>query len=280
MFLKYFKITFLSLLAAVTLVSCSNYQNLLRSDDSAAKYAGADSLYNAGKYKKALKLMEQIVPAYRGKPQAERLMFIYANTFYKLEDFYLAGYQFDRFETSFPQSDSVEIAAYKSAKSYYQLSPRYSLDQADTRMGLEKLQKYINNYPDSEYRTETNALVKELRGKLEKKDYEIATKYLDIADYLNSYIPALEAFENFIVDHPGSIYKKDAYYGRLEAAYKRAVTGVPSLLQERLIMAQGYYKSFEKYYKNDTSEIKEKADEIAQEIEARLITETEEEPTR
>lgn len=268
------------MLAAVSLASCSNYQKLLRSDDTAAKYAGADSLYNAGKYKKALKLMEQIVPSYRGKPQAERLMFIYANTFYQLEDFYLAGYQFERFETSFPQSDSLEIAAYKSAKSYYQLSPRYSLDQEDTRTALEKLQTYINKYPDSQYRTETNALVKELREKLEKKDFEVAMQYLSIADYLGSYIPAIEAFENFIVDHPGSAYKKEAYYGRLEAAYKRAITGVPDLVQERLLTAQGFYKSFQKYYKNDTSEIKEKADQIAQDIEARKITTTEEEPTR
>ena len=259
--------------------SCSNYQKILKSDDTAAKYAAADSLYTIGKYKKALKLMEQIVPAYRGKPQAERLMFIYANTFYKLEDFYLAGYQFERFTTSYPQSDSLEIAAYKGAKSYYELSPRFSLDQEDTRMALEKLQAYINQYPDSEYRIETNLLVKELREKLEKKDFETAMQYLDIAEYLGSYIPAIEAFENFIVDHPGSAYRKEAYYGRIEAAYKRAINGVPSMVQERLLTAKGYYNSFQKYYKNDTSEIKQKADDIYQEIEARIVTQTEE-PTR
>ncbi len=268
------------MLAAVLLASCSNYQKLLRSEDTAAKYAAADSLYRVGKYKRALKLMEQIVPSYRGKPQSERLMFIYANTFYNLEDFYLAGYQFERFEASFPQSDSLEIAAYKGAKSYYELSPRYSLDQEDTRTALEKLQTYINKYPDTEYRVESNALVKELREKLEKKDFEIAMQYLDIAEYLGSYVPAIEAFENFIVDHPGSVYRKDVYYARLEAAYKRAITGVPALLQERLLTAKGFYNSFQKYYKNDASEIKQKADEINQEIEARIVTDTEEETTR
>ena len=43
------------------------------------------------------------------------------STFYNLEDYYLAGYEFERFETSYPQSDSVEVAAYRSAKSYYEL---------------------------------------------------------------------------------------------------------------------------------------------------------------
>ena len=86
--------------------------------------------------------MEQLVPAYRGKPQGEKLMFIYANTYYNLEDYYLSGYQFERFTQAYPQSDSVEIAAFKSAKSFYQLSPRYSLDQKDTYKGLEKLQEF------------------------------------------------------------------------------------------------------------------------------------------
>ena len=277
MFFKYIKFTFLTVIAVATLASCSNYQKILKSDDTAAKYIAADSLHNVGKYKKALKLMEQIVPAYRGKPQAERLMYIYANTFYNLEDYYLAGYQFERFATSYPKSDSVETASYRSAKSYYELSPRFSVDQEDTRVGLEKLQSFINTYPDSEYRVEANALVKELRGKLEKKDYEIAMQYLKISDYLNSYVPAIEAFENFIVDHPGSQYRKEAFYNRLEAGYERAVNGVPSQLQERLLTAKDYYNAFNKYYKNDTSEYKEKADEILEKINERIITE--EEPT-
>ncbi len=108
--------------------------------------------------------MEQIVPAYRGKPQAEKLMFIYANTYYKLEDFYLSGYQFERFTQAYPKSDSAEVASFKGAKSFYELSPRYTLDQKDTYKGLEKLQEFINQYPNSERRPEANKLVAELAG--------------------------------------------------------------------------------------------------------------------
>lgn len=247
--------------------SCSPYQKVFRGDDNAVKYSFADSLYNIGKYKKALKLMEQIVPAYRGKPQAERLMFIYANTFYLMEDFYLAGYQFERFETSYPKSDSVEIAAYRSAKSYYELSPRYSIDQKDTNKALEKLQEYINKYPNTIYRNEANVLVSELREKLELKDIEIAKQYLKISDFK----PAIGAFENFISDHPGSSFRKDAFFGRLEAGYQLALNSVPRLVEERLIIAKGYYSSFAKYYKD--SELMEDADKILEEINKRLNTE-------
>ena len=254
----------------IIFTSCSPYQQVFRSDDTTTKYAFADSLYKIGKYKKALKLMEQIVPSYRGKPQAERLMFIYANTFYQMEDFYLAGYQFERFETSYPKSDSVEVAAYKSAKSYYELSPRYSLDQADTDKALERLQTYINKYPNTLYRTEANALVAELRGKLELKDIEVAKQYLKISDYK----PAIGAFENFIADHPGSSFRKDAFFGRFDAGYQLAINSIPRLVEERLITAKTYYKSFAKYYKD--SELMEEADKILNDINKRLNIE---EPT-
>lgn len=256
-------------LLAITIVSlfasCSSYQKLLRSDDMAKKYSAADSLYKIGKYKKSLALMEQIVPAFRGKPQAEPLMYRYANTFYNLEDFYLSGYQFERFVISYPKSDSVEIASYKSAKSYYELSPRYSLDQKDTYTAMEKLQGFIDNFPNSEYRNDANAMVIELREKLEKKDYETANQYLRISDYK----AAIESFDNFIVDHPGSKYRQQAFYGRIEASYLLAINSVPYLVEERLKQTKKHYESFLKYYKEGT--LKTDADEILQDVDKRLL---------
>jgi outer membrane protein assembly factor BamD len=254
----------------ILLTSCSEYQEVYRGVNTSTKYSFADSLYKEGKYKKALKLMEQIVPAYRGKPQAEKLTFIYADTYYQMGDYYLAGYQFERFETSYPKSDSVEIASFKSAKSYYELSPRFSLDQEDTYKALDKLQGFINSYPNTQYRTEANELVSELRLKIELKDISVARQYLQISDYK----PAIEAFENFISDHPGSTFRKDAFFGRLDAAYQLATNSVPRLIDERLIDAKEYYNSFIKYY-TDT-ELMEDADVILKDINKRLNIE---EPT-
>ena len=214
--------------------------------------------------------MEQIVPAYRGKPQAERLIFMYANTYYQMGDYYLSGYQFERFETSYPKSDSVEIASFRSAKSYYQLSPRFSLDQEDTYTALDKLQAFINTYPDTPLRGEANELVAELRGKIELKDIRIAKQYLKISDYK----PAIGAFENFISDHPGSPFRKDAFFGRLDAGYQLATNSVPRLIDERLKIAIGYYNSFVKYYKD--TELMADAEVIMKDINKRLNIE---EPT-
>lgn len=263
---------FILLCLTVILSSCSEYQQVLRKDDVGKKYAFADSLYQMGKYRKGLKLMEQIVPSYRGKPQGEKLMYIYANTYYNLEDYYLSGYQFERFTQAYPQSDSVEVASFKSAKSFYQLSARYSLEQKETHQGLKKLQEFINLYPNSDKRMEANALVAELRDKLEKKEFRIAKQYLHIEDYK----AAIEAFDNFITDNPGSSYRKDAFYNRFVAAYKLAVNSIPSLVQERLLVARGYYKNFMKYYKD--TDLAAEASGLFEDIERRTVT-TETEPT-
>jgi len=260
------KINFLSILLGVFfLTSCSEYQKVLQDEDVKKKYVFADSLYKQKKYRKALRLMEQIVPAYRGKPQAQPLMFRYANTFYNLEDYFAAGYQFERFETSYPKSDSVQVAAFLSAKSYSYLSPRFSLDQKDTYVALEKLQNFLNKYPNSEYRKEGNALVKELKEKIEKKEYKVASQFLKLSDFKT----AIATYDNFIGDHPGSIYRKNAFYERAEAAYLLAIKSRPSLVKERLLTAKKYFNNYLKYYKDDV-DLKEKSDMLIKNIEERI----------
>lgn len=263
---------FILLCISVLFTSCSEYQKVLRQDDMARKYTFADSLYHQGKYKKALKLMEQLVPAYRGKPQAEKLTYLYANTFYELEDYFSSGYQFERFTQAYPKSDSTEIAYFKSAKSFYQLSERFSLDQKETYRGMEKLQGFINTYPNSEKRVEANQLVSELRTKLEKKQFETARQYYRIEDYK----AAIESFDNFIADNPGTSYREQAFLFRLKAAYELAINSLPYLVQERLQTAKGHYNNYIKYYK-DTESAAE-ANEINQKIQDRLVT-TETKPT-
>lgn len=258
------KIVYTVVVAALLFGGCSPYQKLLKSEDTGEKYHVADSLYNAGKYKKALKLMEQIVPAYRGKPQAEKLMFIYSDTYYQLGDYYIAGYQFERFVTSYPTSQKAEEAAFKAARSFYELSPRYSLDQEDTFTALEKLQEFINTYPDSDRLKEANTLVAELTTKIEKKRFEVAKQYYHVEDYK----AAIKAFDNFILEYAGSVYRAEAYFLRFKAAYDLAVRSLDYLVAERLEEAKKYYNSFSRYYPD--SEFQEEANALIEDINKQL----------
>jgi outer membrane protein assembly factor BamD len=52
---------------------------------------------------KSNKTFEQIT-AYRGKPQAEKLFYMFSQAYYK-EQYYLAGYQFESFASGYPKSE-------------------------------------------------------------------------------------------------------------------------------------------------------------------------------
>ena len=228
------------------LSSCGEYQKALKSEDIATKFKMGDSLFNAGKYSKANRLFEQILPQYRGKPQAQKLTYMHAMSFFNTKDYYLSGYQFERFAKAYPQSEKVEEALFLSAKSKYMQSPIYSKDQEETKEAIEKLQLFINDYPDSEYTAEASKLVQELDFKLEKKSFEIAKQYNTIYDYQSS----IKAFDNFMLEYPGTKLREEALYYRLHSAHELAMNSVPWKKEERLNNAKGYYESFKNAYPN------------------------------
>ncbi|SFU73418.1 outer membrane protein assembly factor BamD [Pustulibacterium marinum] len=231
---------------AIAFTSCSEYQKALKSEDTGVKYTMAEQLYNEGKYSKANRLFEQILPKYVGKPQGERVMYMYADAAYQVNDYYLAAYQFERFANSYPKSSKAQEAAYLSAKATYLTSPKFSLDQTETYDALNKLQNYINKYPNSEYLQETNQLVQDLTQKLEKKDLEIAKQYKKTFKYKSS----IKSIENFLVDYPGSELKEEALFVKLEATYELAVNSFEYLIKDRLEQAQEAYDDLIKYYPN------------------------------
>lgn len=237
------------LLLGVLLLSCSEYQKVLKKEDVKAKYDLAQKFYEDGDFKRANRLFEQIAPKYVGKPQGERVMFFLADSYFKRKDYNMAGYQFERFVKSYPKSEKVAQASFQGAKSFYELSPRYSLDQTDTDKALAKLQNFINTYPDSEYFAEANAMAKELTTKKEKKAYEVAKQFNKLGEFDYTFLtPAVSAFDNFISDYPGSIYREDAMYYRFESATQFALNSFEELKQERLQEALAKYAALKKQF--------------------------------
>ena len=260
---------FYILLLGVILHSCSDYQKLLKSESISDKFKAGDSLYQVGKYDKANKLFAQIVPNYKGKPQAEKLMYLYSSTFFKMKDYYVAGYQFERFVSSYPKSEKKEESAFLSAKSYYMLSPVYTKDQTETIDAIEKLQEFINVFPESEYVQEANKLVGELDFKLQQKAFSIAKQYKDIApSYSKDFNAAIKSFDNFIFEFPGSILREDALFYKFDAAYEQAMNSVEYKKKSRLEQAKEYYTTFKKGY-ND-SKYGEDADKKAADLDEEL----------
>lgn len=256
---------FLSALLLLVLMSaCSPYQKALKSENMDEKFVEGSKMYEKGKYSKAIRLFEQMAATYRGKPHAEQMYYMFAQSYYKTKQYYLAGYQFESFASGYPKSSKVEEASFLGAKCYSMLSPVYSLDQVDTFKAIDKLQTFIDNYPDSPFLPEANVTVKLLREKIEKKVFENAKQY----NYVSDFKSALVALDNFIADYPGTPYKEEALFFKFDSAYKLAINSVPSKMEERLVNAKAAYSNLMKF--NADNKHKSEANDMLARIETDL----------
>ena len=235
---------FFALFFFILITSCNEYQKVLNNDDTNIKYKAAEEYYNSGEYRRANRLLEQLVPAYRGKPQAERLVYFFADSYFQTKNYYLASYQFESFIKSFPKSQKLEEASFFAAKSHYMMSPVYSLDQDETNTAIEKLQIFMNNYPKSKFVDECNQLISELQNKIEKKEFEVAKQYYTIYDYR----AAIKSLDNFVGEFVGSKYREEALYYKFLASYEIAMNSVEAKKYQRLLDLKQLHDNITRYY--------------------------------
>nr|WP_238934841.1 outer membrane protein assembly factor BamD [Aurantibacter crassamenti] len=259
----------LFMFALVALSSCNEYQKVLKNEDVKAKYDLAQKYYDAEDYKRANRLFEQIAPKYAGKPQGERVMFFLADTYFQRKDYNMAGYQFERFLKQYPKSEKVPEAAFMGAKSYYELSPNYSLDQADTDKALTKLQTFINTYGESEYFEEANNMAIELTTKKEKKAFEIAKQYNKLGEFQYDLLKtAVAALDNFISDNPGSVFREEALYYKVEASTNLALNSFDFVKKERIETAKTAYAVLFKNFPE--TQFAKKANDLLEDLDKEL----------
>ena len=156
----------------------------------------------------------------------------------------MAAFEFESFAKAYPLSEKVEDANYFSAYAYYKQSPVFSLDKNETNNAVEKLQEFINKYPNSERMSSANDLVQELRIKLEYKAFEIAKQYNTIRDYKSAII----VLDDFISDYPGTPYREDALFYLFDSSYELAINSVDSKMLERLNDAKKLYNELIEVY--------------------------------
>lgn len=239
---------FFTILLVWVLLSCSDYNKLLKSSDYNKKYDAAIKYYEAKEYSKSLALFEELISVYRGTNKAEKIMYYYAYATYAGGEYLLAGYHFNNFVKTFPLSDKTEECAFMYAYCYFLESPRYSLDQTDTKNAIKELQFFINKYPNSERVKQCNELVDRLREKLEKKNYEISKQYY----FLDDYKAAITSFENVLKDFPDTKYREEVMYLIVKSNYTYAVKSIDTKKTERLKSTVDAYNKFASFFPKES----------------------------
>jgi outer membrane protein assembly factor BamD len=250
-------------MALLTLPSCK-YQKVLKSSDSELKYEKAKAYYDKKDYTKALTLIEQLIPIFRGTERGEEVSYLQAYCNYYLRDYILAGHYFRKFNSQFQNSKFAEESAFMSAYCYYLDAPKPELDQETTHKAISEFAIYMSRYPQSERLKECNEYMEELRTRLEEKSYNTAMLYYRVGKYK----AAVVTIRNSLKEFPDSEYREDLMFYMVKANYLYAIGSVYGKTTERLKDTLKDYKAFAKAFPE--SKYKKEAVRIYEDINRKL----------
>ena len=235
---------------------CSNFQQLLKSNDVSKKYKAALEYYEQEDYYRASQLLDQVTDLMAGTEEAEKAQFFRAKAHFLQGNYILSDAYFRTFYTTYPRSPYAEEAMFLQAQSLYEQSPSYEEDQTPTITAIEAYEEFLVRYPTSERAEQANKVLEELYTKLDRKDFNQAQLYYKLRYWRSAAV----ALDNFLKEHASSPYAEEAAFLRLDAQYRFAQESVPDKQEERYDVALDYFQAFvdmypESRYKRDAERI-------------------------
>ena len=82
-----------SIVCALLLVSCGEYNKILKSTDYELKYDYAKKAFERKKYMQAATLLEELVAIFKGTDRAEESLYLLARSYYLNKDYITSGSQ-------------------------------------------------------------------------------------------------------------------------------------------------------------------------------------------
>ncbi len=220
--------------------SCGGYEKLLKSTDYDLKKSKAKEFFDAGLYVKSSELLEQILPRYRATEEAEELNWMYAQSYFGMKQFDVAGTYFRSLAEEFAYGKHAEEANYMAALCDYKMAPRAELDQDYTQKAIDGFSLFITRFPNSPRADECKKLSKELQEKIVEKSYLSARLYYD----MKQYKAAIVALNNSLKEFAETKYREEMMYLKLNSLFLYAEYSNLNKQRERYQATLDDYYSF------------------------------------
>lgn len=238
---KYLAIIIISL----GVLSCSEYQKVLKSTDPEFKYSKAVEYFEKGDFMRASTLFDEVARYFRGTERSELILNYMARSYMGQKDYYSASEYYSTYVKTYPKGQFIAEARYMIGYCYYLDSPDPKLDQTPTRQALKSFQEFLDLHPESERVPEVNKLLDEMTSKLAYKEYLNARLYYNLGNYMgNNYLSAVTTAENALKNYPGNSYREELSYIILQSKYEQALQSVEEKRVERYRDAADEYYSY------------------------------------
>ena len=262
-------IFFLTLVIALN--SCGEYNKVLKSPDQEVKYSYAKKYFEQGKYDRAITLLAELVPFFKGTARAEESLYMLAQSYYNTKDYVSATETFTTYYNTFPKGQYAESALFYAAYGMYLDSPDPRLDQSRTYKAISEFQRYLEVYPEGDRSEQAKKYLFELQEKLAYKELLAAQLYLRLGNYMgNNYESAVIVAREALKSYPYSKYAEDFQMTILRSRYEYAQRSKRGVQPERYRMVVDEYFNYKNSFPNGKY-IKE-ADKYYQDAQKKIET--------
>lgn len=201
----------LSFISGILIIGCSSGNNI-DTDDPEKAFSIAKKKFERGDYSDAIEDFSFIKVKFPNSKIPDQVQFYLAESYYGQKEYILAAYEYENMLKYFPLSPLVDVTRYKLGCTYFNLSPKPSLDQEFTRYAIIELQQFLELYPTHKYTPDASAKLSELKNKLAYKDFNTAELYVKMDNYKAAALYYSNVYEKFIE----SEYADDAMIGHAE----------------------------------------------------------------
>ncbi len=205
------KLVILLLTFSFILFACKSTDNF-DTRDAESVFKKAMEYYENENYLEARNLFEMIKLQYSATEWADDAQYYLGEIAFKRKEYILAAFSYNQLRRSYPGSIYSKISLYKTALSFYELSPKFDRDQEYTKKAIQAFQEYQYIYPDDSLYNEAGNKINELRNKLAYRDFFTAGLYRK----LDSPHSALIYYNTVIKNYNDTEYYEPSFLGKIE----------------------------------------------------------------
>lgn len=209
------KYSLLAFILAVIFIAagCSSSEKKIDTDDPNKAFESAKRKFDHKDYVDAIDELSLMKIRFSGSGIDDKIQFYIAESYYMQKEYIFSEYEYRNFIKDFPSSTYLPDARFKLGMTYYNLSPKYSLDQEYSKLAISELLEFIEQFPQDRNVAEAEKKIKELRDKLAYKDFVIAENYMKLGNNRSAALYFQDIYENYIE----SEWADNAMIGHAEA---------------------------------------------------------------
>lgn len=164
---------------SILIISCSS-SKVTEIKSAEEMFKKGIELFNDNDLLEASKIFDIIKLQYPASQYADDAQYYLGEINFKKDEFILAAFNYNMLRRLYPNSEYARISMYKTALSYYNLSPDPERDQEYTLKAIDAFQEFQRAYPRDSLYEQAGIFIQELRTKLAEKNYNIANLYRTI----------------------------------------------------------------------------------------------------